>query len=144
MPVERFRLLWCAIVVLALLASDARPVRAATLPGTEPLRAAILDLMRCSGNRYPRGREHLKRLDELERRADKVADGSARHLIAELETLRREALLANPLVCGRPILFVARHQYRPDHHNTETMFQTGEINTGSFQGPGALKVLSVA
>ncbi len=42
---------------------------------------------------------------------------------------------------GRPILFVVRHQYRRDHHNTATMFQTGEINTGSFQGGGALKTL---
>ncbi|NLX96806.1 MAG: hypothetical protein GXY83_11575 [Rhodopirellula sp.] len=42
---------------------------------------------------------------------------------------------------GRPILFVVRHQYRRDHHNSATMFQTGEINTGSFQGGGALKTL---
>ena len=54
-----------------------------------------------------------------------------------------EALLANPLVSGSPILFVVRHQYRPDHHNTETMFQTGEICTGSFQGGSALKVIDL-
>ena len=42
----------------------------------------------------------------------------------------REALIAsNPLVSDHPILFVTRKQFRPDHHNTETMFQTGEINT---------------
>lgn len=51
--------------------------------------------------------------------------------------LAREALLANPLVGGQPILFVVRSQYRSDHHNTATMFQKGEINEGSFQG-GAL------
>ena len=34
----------------------------------------------------------------------------------------------------QPILFVARPRYRADHHNTETMFQTGEICTASFQG----------
>lgn len=57
---------------------------------------------------------------------------------------RRETLRANPLVSGQPLLYVVRAQYRPDHHNTETMFQTGEINTGSFQGGGALKALDVA
>ncbi len=40
-----------------------------------------------------------------------------------------------------PILFVARDQYLPDHHNTETMFQTAECNTASYRGGGALKVL---
>ena len=33
-------------------------------------------------------------------------------------------------------------QYLKDHHNTATMFQTGEINTGSFRGGGAVKVNS--
>jgi len=39
-----------------------------------------------------------------------------------------------------PILFVARHQYARDHHNTETLFQTGEINTRSYRPGGALRV----
>ena len=39
-----------------------------------------------------------------------------------------------------PILFVVRHQYAPDHHNTETFFQRGEINTASYRPGGALKV----
>lgn len=34
------------------------------------------------------------------------------------------------------LVFVARHQYAQDHHNTATLFQTGEINTSSFK-PGA-------
>jgi hypothetical protein len=65
-------------------------------------------------------------------------------LQAGLTRLRREALLANPLVSGRPILFVVRHQYRSDHHNTATMFKTGEINTNSFQGGSALKTIDLA
>ena len=56
----------------------------------------------------------------------------------------REAMAANPLLAERPILFVVRQQYRRDHHNTATMFQTGEINTGSFQGGGALKTFDPA
>ena len=55
----------------------------------------------------------------------------------------REALEKSPLVTGRPILFVVRQQYRRDHHNTATMFQTGEINTGSFTGGGALKTIDL-
>ncbi len=52
-----------------------------------------------------------------------------------------ESLLEEPALLAHPILYVVRPQYRPDHHSTETMFQTGEINTGSFVGGGALKVL---
>ncbi len=45
---------------------------------------------------------------------------------------------------NQKLLFVARKQYRPDHHNTETMFQTGEINTGSFTGGSALRMIDYA
>jgi len=38
------------------------------------------------------------------------------------------------------ILFVARTQYIQDHHNTATIFQTGEINTKSFRSGAALKI----
>ena len=59
-------------------------------------------------------------------------------------SIDRAALPAMPLLDGRPILFVVRQQYRPDHHNTETMFQTGEINTASFTGGSALKTVDLA
>ncbi len=98
------------------------------------LRAAVRDLAETFGPRYPRAAEFLERID-------RAAEGG---LGPEWTALQREALLANPLVSGRPLLFVVRRQYRPDHHNTETMFQTGEINTGSFQGGGALKTIDFA
>lgn len=47
-------------------------------------------------------------------------------------------------LAGRAVVFVTRHPYRPDHHNTETMFQTGEINAGKYQPGGALKVIDFA
>ncbi len=50
----------------------------------------------------------------------------------------------DPVVTAHPILFVVRPQYRKDHHNTATMFQTGEINTGSFVGGGAIKTIDLA
>ncbi|MBN1417359.1 MAG: PD40 domain-containing protein [Planctomycetes bacterium] len=49
-------------------------------------------------------------------------------------------VLLAPLV----ILFVVRPQYRSDHHNTATMFQTGEINAASFQGGSAIKTIDIA
>ncbi len=42
---------------------------------------------------------------------------------------------------GRSVLFVARHQYRDDHHSTATLFQNGEINASKFEGGSALRVL---
>ena len=38
------------------------------------------------------------------------------------------------------LVFVARHQYVQDHHNTATLFQAGEINAKSFT-PGASLIL---
>ncbi len=48
------------------------------------------------------------------------------------------------LLRENPILYVARRQYKPDHHNTETMFQKGEINEASFEGGSALKTINLA
>jgi hypothetical protein len=108
------------------------------------VRAAILDLMETFGPRYPGGERFLGRLKDLEDRMQSAAGEDVPALRAEFEAMRREALTANPLVSDRPILFVVRKQYRPDHHNTETLFQTGEINTQSFTGGAALKALDVA
>lgn len=45
-----------------------------------------------------------------------------------------------------PILFVVRHQYAPDHHNTATFFPKArtEYNDGTFTPGGALKVLHLS
>ncbi len=40
-----------------------------------------------------------------------------------------------------PIVFVVRHPYAPDHHNTATLFQTGEINAHKFQGGSAIRTI---
>ncbi|MCK4565294.1 MAG: PD40 domain-containing protein, partial [Verrucomicrobia bacterium] len=99
-------------------------------PDASAVRAAIEDLVETFGERYPRGKEFLRRLENA---------GAA-----QLAELQREALAANPLVSGQPILFVARRQYAPDHHNTATLFQTGEINAGKYAPLGILKMLDVA
>ena len=51
---------------------------------------------------------------------------------------------SKPELVQHPILYVARPQYLRDHHNTATMFQTGEINTASFRGGSALRIANFA
>ncbi|TWU36489.1 Protein TolB [Novipirellula aureliae] len=111
----------------------------------DALELAINDLIDTFGDRYRSGQGYAARLDSLESELMLV---SKRTSAAELEQLqiacselRHDALLANPLLCEQPLLFVTRHQYKRDHHNSATMFQTGEINEASFQGGGALKTI---
>ena len=138
------RHLWSPIALVCLMIVPAGAAPGADLPGAEALGAAIRDLAATCGEGYPGGRDYLARLDRLRQQAAGAAPKQLDKLRAELEALRREALVANPLVSGRPLVFVVRRQYRPDHHNTATMFQTGEINTGSFTGGGAIKTIDFA
>ena len=110
----------------------------------ESLRGAVEDLIDTFGSSYPDGQSYLARLDRLSGQLEGATGQRAEELRVKLESLRREALVANPLVSGHPLLVVVRRQYKSDHHNTATMFQTGEINTGSFQGGGALKAIELA
>ena len=41
------------------------------------------------------------------------------------------------------LVFIVRNQYKKDHHNTATIFQTGEVNTASFEPGAALKILDI-
>ncbi len=101
--------------------------------GPDSLAQAIAHLARTYGDKYPRGPAFLKRLKEA---------GTDANAQAGLEQLQREALTAHPLLEGRPVLFICRHQYRKDHHNTATLFQTGEINTRSFHPGGPMKAIT--
>ena len=103
------------------------------------LRNAIADLSQRFPEAYPGGDAFLQRLDALETEWADRPDA-----VREIRALQREALTANPLLSGQPILFVARPQYLKDHHNTATLFQTGEINAASFRGGAALKCLRLA
>jgi hypothetical protein len=118
------------IIVLLLLAGTL--ARAADERGNLiSLGAAISNLTAQYSGRYP-GAEFQRRLTALP-----TNDATA------LAKLRREALAAHPLLAEHPLLFVVRPAYRSDHHNTETMFQTGEINTRSYRPGGPLKLLDV-
>ncbi|MCG8510959.1 MAG: hypothetical protein MI741_17185, partial [Rhodospirillales bacterium] len=124
-------------VLLPLFLRSAPAVAASPQEGDDTatayttLRAAITDLIETFGDRYPYGQEYLKRSLIVEATQDNE----------EFEKLRREALIANPLLSGQPILYVARHQYAGDHHSTATLFQTGEINANKFRGPGAIRLI---
>jgi len=86
------------------------------------LRAAVEDLMATFGERYPDGARFLKRLETVEK--------------ADFEALRREVLLANPLISEQPILYVVRH---PDVSGTHEY-----LGSRTFRGRGsALKLLDV-
>ncbi|MDD2600454.1 MAG: hypothetical protein PHO37_14730 [Kiritimatiellae bacterium] len=101
--------------------------------GEESLRTAVKELGEMFGEEYPAER-FLAAIDVAVAAVDAKA----------MAKLRSEALVrANPLLTKHPILFVTRKQYRPDHHNTATLFQVNEINTRSYDTEGSLKLLDV-
>jgi len=122
---------------------------------------AIHNLMGRFGPAYPRGGEFLERLDRLEtlcnqatRDLEALSSGGespakiARRILSlldELPALQREALIANPLVRDRPILYVVRHPYTFDHHNTHNFSPDAqhEFNQGHFKPGGALKMIDL-
>ncbi len=110
------------------------------------LRAAIQDLSSTFGGAYPKSAEFQTRLDRLEPALRQPNAPAAKKAREEFSELQREALIANPLVSGQPILFVARRQYAKGHHNTETFFPNTEheFNNGRFAPGGSLKLLNLA
>ncbi len=118
--------------------------RAGDQPKVAALRAGIEDLMVTFGPRYKGGEGYLAELAKIEGKlATEVERAGA---LVAFEDLQRRALVANPLISGRPILYVERRQYPGDHHNTGNIFQTGEINTGKFKrmAGGSIKTVDLA
>jgi len=109
----------------------------------DALRLAIEDLIATFGQRYPDGGTFLKELDTLQKLTDSDAADPV-DLAAKLAELRQRALLANPLVSGRPLVFVARPQYAAIYHAIDTLFQAGEATEGKYAPGGALKLLDIA
>jgi len=80
-------------------------------PNPEAMRLAIEDLMQTFPKRYTKGAEYLARLTKLEetlKAAEADAEKSAA-VTAELGKLRREAMLANPLLDFDELLVVRRN-----------------------------------
>jgi hypothetical protein len=115
------------------------------------LQYAIDDLAQSHPEQYTNANDYRRRLLTFEQSAPTIRNALARRTpdavrsatlwLQQFRALQREALTANPLISGNPILFVVRKQYLKDHHNTANIFQTGEVNTDSFEGGGALKTI---
>ena len=116
------------------------------------LKAAIVDIDSKFPEKY-NGSLFLERLDKMKGNYESVgkllsnkseaSEENLANFILSYESLKKGALLSNPLLAEHPILFVTRQQYAPDHHNTATLFQTNEINTASFAPGGSLKVIDL-
>ena len=119
-------------LAIALLPLAAWPAEMEPAASPDPLSAAVRHLTEVYGAEYPRGAEFLERLQSAASK-DLRDDGGLR---GQLEW---EALTSHPRLADTPVLFVCRHQYLKDHHNTATLFQTGEINTEKFRPGGPLK-----
>ncbi len=111
----------------------------------ESLRLAIEDLIETFGPRYPLGPQYLGRLDAIEtkyRQRKRPAAG-------QLAQLRREALLANPLIEFDRIVLLKRkfgqHGLPTNHQCNTCLNQSGYDNEiailDEFQGQGRLKTL---
>ena len=82
------------------------------LPGVRAVCLAIQDLSGSFPDRYPRGAEWLKQVEDLELRAKSAAPEQLAALAAELAVVRKEALLANPLLDFDRLLLVKRNAGR--------------------------------
>ncbi len=99
----------------------------------ESMRSAIRELGVMYGTQYP-AEKFLREIELAEQSGNSTAHDKA----------VSDALIKhNPLLNSAPILFTTRKQYRPDHHNTATLFQVGEINAHSYDTQGSLKKLDV-
>ena len=111
-----------------------------------PLRGAIKHLAASFGDGYPDAEAYLEELDRLELAMAEASGEEARQLEDQFEALRREALVANPLVTRQPIVYVVRRQYQYDHHNTHNFSPDAEheFNQGEFRPGAALKKLDLS
>jgi hypothetical protein len=145
--------LWLIACFVLIAVSGARgdaappaPAPALSAGDVGTLRQAILDIAATQKERYPDGAKFLGQLDDIDRRLHSAKAQDQQAAAADFQALQRRALIANPLVSGRPIVFTVRNQYNPGHHNTETFFPAAanECNSGSFTPGGALKILDAA
>ncbi len=76
--------------LLVAVVASAAGVRAAGLPGSEALRAAIVDLTETFPDRYVDGPKFLARLEQIELSAGKLGARKAKQRQRELEVLKKE------------------------------------------------------
>ncbi len=64
-------------------------------------------------------------------------------MVTSLTVVSAESSVAHQKLAGKKILYIERNQYQRDHHNTETLFQWGEINTKKFHPGSAMRIYDV-
>ena len=120
----------------------------------DPLQAMLEDLAAGFPERFGQASALLERLSAYRRGVadvDALLKGAisrdqseeAVRLLDGAIAFQRQVAAEHPLLDGRPLLFVVRHQYAVDHHNTETIFHTDEPNVGKYQPGGALKAIDL-
>ncbi|MAG94318.1 MAG: hypothetical protein CMJ48_11275, partial [Planctomycetaceae bacterium] len=113
----------------------------------DSLRLAITDLVQTHGPAYPHGAEYLARLSAIGRDAKQALDGKNADTLAtvhaRLEELRREALMANPLLDFGKLVFVKRRanpfvpQFPMNWANNSSVPSTGRDNEIGVLSPVA-------
>jgi len=109
---------WALLFVVTVLVFG-RPAAAAEIASLkevdfDTLRSAVRDLTETYPQRYGKGEEYLRRIDAYEKRLPQIrkglqhGDAKAREAAEEILALRREALLANPLLDFDKLLLIKR------------------------------------
>ncbi len=118
------------------------------------LKTMLQDLLDTYGEEeYPVGSEYLKNVSAMQtkhlnmvKKGIKPSDPAIEEFKTEMNQLEYDATVSNPLLTQAPIVFVTRNQYQQDHHNTHNMLPSYplEINSSSYLGGGAIKVIDFA
>jgi len=95
------------------------------------LRDAVSDLIETFGDRYRNGHDYLERLRRIEAGLRRGEAGAKR----QLETLRREALLANPLLAELPGVLVVKR--KPRDLKKENVLTAVDMQIGYSAGLGS-------
>ena len=124
-------LMWIVSICL-FLAFLATPLAVAqdVQADCQKLRAAISDLTETFPGRYPNAPHYVQRLEQIEGRL-KRGDKSA---ASELESLRRVALLANPLITDLPGLLLVKR--KPKDLERDGVITARSEKIGFSAGPG--------
>jgi len=96
----------------------------------EKLRHAIVDIMESYGSQYAHGATYIQRLDQL---APKIKQGDPQ-AARQLEALRREALLANPLLTQISEILVVKR--RPKDPKSKAVMTDYDLRVGYAGGLG--------
>jgi len=129
--ISQLRGLLISLIVLAFLSLETSQAEVQDgASDSRKLRDAVSDLIETFGDRYPNGYDYLDRLHRIE---DRLRQGEASAKL-RLETLRREALLANPLLTELPGVLVVKRRIKDLKKNN--VFTAIDRQIGYSAGPG--------